>query len=106
MMLWAAGCGQPAPPSLSLADLESGDPAVRVQAIKWAGENGLQEAAPLLVDRLDEQDASIRFFAILALERLTGQTLGYEYAGSASSRRQAVGRWREWLKQRGPQGQE
>ena len=106
IMVLGSGCVERGGQAMGLVALESADPAVRVQAIKWAGEQESQESLPLLVDRLMEQDASIRFFAIMALERLTGETLGYDYAGSASSRREAVGRWREWLERRGSRDQE
>jgi hypothetical protein len=100
IILLLAGC-QNGGTSHQLADLENPDPAVRVQAIKWAGENKITEAVPLLVDRLQEQDVSIRFFAIMSLKRITGTDNGYDYKSDAASRAQAIKKWRQTLT---PQG--
>ncbi|VAX40019.1 hypothetical protein MNBD_PLANCTO03-1271, partial [hydrothermal vent metagenome] len=37
-----------------------------------------------------------RMVAILALERLTGETLGYDHAAVEAQREDAVARWVEW----------
>ena len=94
-----AGCGGP-PKTVGLLDLENPDPAIRIRAIKWAGENKLTEAVPLLVDRLQEQDVSVRFYAIMSLKRITGTDQGYDYKADAASRSEAVARWRQTLRQR------
>jgi hypothetical protein len=91
-----AGCGSQLPQP-RLQDLESPDVTERVRAIKWAGENQMEAAVPLLVDRLAEQDPAVRFFAIQSLERITGETLGYRYLAPPAARAQAVARWRETL---------
>jgi len=91
-----AGCSAPTS-SLTLADLESPDPAVRIQAIKWAGENKIAQAVPLLVDRLQEPDTSVRFFAIVSLKKITGTDHGFDYKANPAQRGQAVRRWREML---------
>jgi hypothetical protein len=54
-----------------------------------------QPVIPLLVDRLDDEDEGVRFYAILALEKLTGTRLGYDYRAPARERRVEVRRWRE-----------
>jgi hypothetical protein len=88
------GCTTPAP-KIGLNDLVDSDPAVRIQAIKWAGENKVEQAVPLLVDRLQEQDDTVRFFAIAALRKIVGTDHGFDYKADAASRAQAVQRWRE-----------
>jgi len=93
------GCGG-LPKTVGLLDLENPDPAIRIRAIKWAGENKLTEAVPLLVDRLQEQDVSVRFYAIMSLKRITGTDQGYDYKADAASRSEAVARWRQTLKQK------
>lgn len=55
---------------------------------------------PLLVDRLEDEDEAVRFFAIIALDKITGERLGYDYAQPAAERAKAVERWREYV-QRG-----
>ena len=57
-----------------------------------------------LVRMLDAKEASTRLLAIEALERLTGERLGYDYAASVADRREAVERWRVWVEARGPGG--
>jgi hypothetical protein len=47
---------------------------------------------------LDDEDSAIRFAAISALKRMTGQDLGYRYYDGEYDRRAAVERWRQWLK--------
>ncbi len=68
----------------------------RILAIREAGDRKDTVAIPLLVDRLEDEDSAVRFYAILALERITGERLGYRYADSAVDRQQAVERWREY----------
>lgn len=97
-VVFLTGCGAVrAKPCLS--NLESPDSAIRVRAIKWAGDNQVESAVPLLVDRLIEHDIYVRFFAIRALERITGKTYGFDYKADAESRAQAVARWRKSLEQ-------
>ncbi len=93
-----AGCVTKLPEKVGIKDLQSNNPAVQVLAIKWAGDNKVQKAVPLLVDLLESQDASVRFYAILALKKITGKTLGYNYAEDASSRAKGVENWRKFLK--------
>jgi hypothetical protein len=40
----------------------------------------------------------VRFYAIEALEKLTGQTFGYAYYRDDDARRPAVEQWQAWLK--------
>jgi len=75
-------------------------------AIRTAGERRDQAAIPLLVDRLEDEDAAVRFYAILALERITGDRLGYRYEESAAAQRPAVERWRNYARTRGAGGGE
>lgn len=72
----------------------------RIMAIREAGERRDQVAVPLLVDRLEDEDAAVRFYAILALERITGDRLGYRYADSAPQRQESVTRWRKYAADR------
>ena len=59
-----------------------------------AGERSDRSAVPALVDRLEDEDEAVRFYAILALERLTGTRLGYDYGAPEMERRAGVDRWR------------
>jgi hypothetical protein len=56
-----------------------------------------------LVDRLEDEDQGVRFFAISALDRLTGRRFGYRAHDPARARETAVERWRRHLRASGPQ---
>ncbi len=79
-------------------DLQSPDPAARIRAIVDVAEAGETSAVPALVDRLEDEDEAVRFYAIEALKRLTGRDLGYRYYESAYERRPAVQRWRRYVR--------
>jgi len=92
------GC-RPSPWELR-QQIQAEDPATRVKAIIHAGRVGDQKAVPLLIDRLEDEDEAVRFFAILALEKITGKTMGYYYYEDRQRRLEAVKRWRSWLLER------
>ena len=95
---WVAGLGGcSSSATRSELALESPDPSVRAVAIVRAADRGDESVVPLLVDRLEDEDAAVRLYAILALDRLTGTRLGYEYGGSEVERRVSVDRWRRYL---------
>jgi hypothetical protein len=103
LLVAAAGC-RPAPLSFP-ASLNSQRPEERVRAAKqavdypYASPQDRRAAVELLVARLDDEDDAVRFFAILALERMTGTRLGYCYHDHADGRLRAVQAWRRYLKQ-------
>jgi hypothetical protein len=89
------GCG---PRGESLYSMfQDEDPAVRVRAARQAGEVRDSEAVPYLIDRLTDSAPEVRFFAILALEKITGTRMGYCYHGSSTQREESARRWRDWL---------
>jgi HEAT repeat protein len=93
-----AGCGPPR--TAYPAAINSQRPEERIAAIKRAAETHDRSVIGLLVDRLDDEDEGVRFFAILALERLTGTRLGYNYHASEAERGRAIQRWRGHLAER------
>ena len=105
-ILVLSGCGGPFDRKMGLSDLDNPNPTVRIMAIKWAGDNKASSAIPQLVDLLQDEDTSVRFFAIEALRRITGTDNGYHYKASPQLRAEAVERWRESLKSNGPQNYE
>jgi hypothetical protein len=86
------GCFSPDPKSLNSSAAPSAIPA-----IKDAADKNDRKAIPRLVQDLDDRDSAIRFAAISALQRMTGQDLGYRYFDNEWERRPAVQRWRQWL---------
>jgi hypothetical protein len=95
----ACGCGRPDP-----AAIQSADPNQRILGIFAAATAGDALAVPLLVDRLEDEDEAVRFYAIIALDRITGQRFEYDYAKSASERARAVARWRRFVREGGHVG--
>lgn len=79
---------------------DSLDPHERAEAIVRSAEAGDSSAVPKLIELLDSDDPGIRLLAIQALERMTGQRFGYDYAAPEAQRRESVARWVEWQKRR------
>ena len=78
-------------------DFQNEDPKVRISAIRRAGRDKLESSEPYLVDRLSDSEAEVRMFAIVALEKITGETHGYRHYDDSASRNVAIERWRKWL---------
>jgi hypothetical protein len=97
LILSLTGCGDPFDRQAELSDLEDPSPTVRIRAIKWAGENRIEEAIPQLVDSLEDEDPSVRFYAIEGLRRISGTDNGYDYKAPVHERAASVERWREFL---------
>ena len=80
------------------AGIQAENPGDRILAIHAAGEARDRQSVPLLVDRLEDEDEGVRFFAIQALERITGQRFGYDYTKPSPTRARAVEKWRDYVK--------
>ena len=65
----------------------------------YASPEDRRAALEMLVSRLEDEDDAVRFFAIIALEKMTGSRLGYEYHGPEHDRLRAVQTWRRYLAQ-------
>jgi len=87
------GCFSPDPKSIGSDSASSAIPA-----IKTAADQDDRKDIPRLVQDLDDSDSAIRFAAISALKRMTGQDLGFRYYDDEWDRRSAVQRWQQWLK--------
>jgi hypothetical protein len=89
------GCARPQ--GRGLAD---DDASFKIPAIKSAVQQKDERAIPQLVADLESSDPAVRFYAIEGLERLTGETFGYDYYDDEPDRQQAVDRWKQWLADR------
>jgi hypothetical protein len=96
LFLISAGC-DPYEREFGLSDLESRDTAVRIMAIKWAGDNKVKQAVPQLVDFLQDEDKAVRLYSIEALRRIAGTDYGYDYKAESSQRVAAIRRWQEYI---------
>jgi hypothetical protein len=91
--LASVGCVHPRAPVV----VTDPDPSVKIPAYKQAVRRKDRAAVRQLVADLESDDPAVRLYAIGALERLTGERLGYRYFDSDEARRPAVDRWRQWL---------
>jgi hypothetical protein len=91
------GCGWIGQKSLPQR-LQSEDPAERLDAVVEAENQRSRRAVPYLVDRLSDSEREVRMFAAVALRRITGEDMGYRHYDPASERREAIDRWRQWVR--------
>ena len=94
LMALGGGCAPTIRP-----DFDSPEPAARNAAIVNAAAREDRTAIPHLVRMLESDDPATRSLAISALERLTGQTHGFEAWETPLRRDEAVARWRSAIGQ-------
>lgn len=85
------GCAQP-----DRTEFGDATPSSRIDLLHQAAATRDTQYVDELIDALSSDDAAERFLAIRALERTTGQTLGYDHAGSPEDRKEAADRWADW----------
>lgn len=90
------GCSDPG----SVVGFEEHDPAARFRATQQAARTSDESSIKPLIGQLESDDPAERLLAIHTLERLTGQTLGYDHAAPRADRAIAVQRWADWCTQR------
>lgn len=71
-------------------------PAHRLDAIVLAADASDRDSLRGLIQQLDSDDAAARLLAIRALERRTGQTLGYQHDDPPWRRDRAAAAWVAW----------
>jgi alpha-galactosidase len=76
--LGSAGCGSLDQGELALR-FQDEDPAVRMGAALEAGRTRDAKSVPYLVDRLGDSESDVRFAAIMALEKITGESVGFNH---------------------------
>lgn len=72
-------------------------PAARLGAIRESAQSGNTDDAQSLVENLASDDPTVRFAAISALHRLTGETNGYRFNDPWETRALAISAWKAWL---------
>jgi hypothetical protein len=77
------------------------NPVIRLAAARGLAGVGSRECLPTLVALLEANDATVREDAADVLRRLTGQRFGFSGYGSAETRRESAGRWKEWVARNG-----
>lgn len=88
--LWTV-CACTAPPRQ--ANFDSIDPSERSAAAAQAASRRDRDAVPELIVMLDSSDPASRMLAIAALERITGERLGYSATDDRGQRNDAIRRW-------------
>lgn len=78
--------------------LQSEDPLRRIDGAIAAARAQDRSALPLLVDRLQDDDVAVRMYAIMALEKIEGTSLGYKFWAGEVDRARMSHRWRNHLK--------
>lgn len=89
-LLVCEGCSAP---SSRIGGFESDNPATVLYAIQQAGQQRDRTQLPHLVEALENDDPAVRMMAIVALEKITGQRLGYQPYETTANRAPAVTRW-------------
>lgn len=97
VVLCLTGCADPD----SAIGFDQPAPAARFRAIHQAAVIDEQSAIPDLIQMLDSDDPAERVLASGTLERLTGQSFGYDGSLPRPERDAAVQRWVEWYSQKG-----
>lgn len=92
--------GSCANPDSAVGFTES-SPNARIRAIRQAAAEGDKASVGPLIGLLESDDPAERLLAIRTLERVTGQTHGYDHAAGREERREAVRRWADWYAQQG-----
>lgn len=93
----ASGCTRSAPRGFDAAA-----PEARIDAILEVAREEDRTKVRELVEALDSDDPAVRMVAIRTLERLTGETRGYEHSDPPWRRREAVARWEAWAEEAVP----
>ncbi len=74
------------------------DPYVKIPEIHKAVQEGDTSVLPQLVKDLDHDDPAVRLYSIGALQRLTGQTFGYDWTETDRAvRRPSIDQWNAYL---------
>ncbi len=69
---------------------------VRSAAVRLIAKFGSKRHYPALIDRLEDRDERVRWNAMTALRRMSGESQGYRHRAPRAERDAAVARWREW----------
>lgn len=89
VVLAQTSCG---PPAID-GGFDSANPAAKMYAIENAARDGDHSAINDIIEQLNSDDPAVRFLAIGALQRLTGQTYGYHCYDPPEQRQVAIEEW-------------
>jgi hypothetical protein len=99
VVLVLLGCGGP---NLTWQQKMNSSAGVeRAQAVMTVGEKNMWPAIPQVINRLEDNDVSVRVLADETLCNMTGKDFGYNAYADEKERREAVARWRSWWESEG-----
>lgn len=78
--------------------MQSPDPLKRAEGAVIVSATRDAKEVPALVSLLEDSDPGVRLYAIVSLQKLFGESFGYDYYAPADQREAAVARWREALR--------
>lgn len=90
------GTHDPAVVTHLLPMLRDSDIFVRMAACRHLGDLNTVEAIPGLIDTLADEEAAVREAALVALRRLSGQSIPFDPLGKEGDRTKRVKDWRDW----------
>jgi len=90
------GTKDPAAAAHLVPMLRDTDIFVRMAASRHLGDLGSVEAIPALIDALEDEEASVREAALVALRGLSGQSIPFDPLARDGDRGKRVKAWREW----------
>jgi len=93
LLALVAACTAPQPPMI----VSDPDPSVKIPATKLAAEKHDMTSVRQMIKDLESDDPAVRFYAFSGLQKLTGETFGYQYYADEDKRAPAVGKWKAWL---------
>ena len=93
MFFSGSGCGGGVGPYRP--SIQSEDSHERILAIRAAADSKDHSVIPHIVDRLEDDDEAVQIFAFIALNKITGERMGYELGQDDRAREQAIERWRD-----------
>ena len=96
------GCGGPRLTWRQKLDSSVG--VERMQAVMMVGEQNKWRAIPHVIERLDDDDESVRLMSASTLQEMTGENFGYKAYAPEHERREAARRWRNWWNATGRYG--
>lgn len=76
--------------------LQDSDIFVRMAACRHLGDLSTVEAIPGLIDALADEEAAVREAALVALRRLSGQSIPFDPLGKEGDRAKRAKDWRDW----------
>lgn len=84
--------------------MESSAGVERAQAVMDVAEQNEWSDIPRVIERLEDDDETVRLMAVGTLREMTGREFGYKAYAPEHERRKSAERWRNWWEAEGKRG--